>query len=125
MPVRRHGHVAGLLALAWARPRRTGGTRIEESIALFASEAGVALERVAHQDRERERRALELTDAIVQGLVVAKYALHEGRVEMGEEALDATLDRARALVDSQLQELHGARAPEPGSLRVEGRGAEG
>jgi hypothetical protein len=122
LPVRRDGRVAGLLALAWARPRRSVGARVQESIALFASEAGVALERIAHQDRERERRALELNDAIVQGLIVAKYALREGRVEMGEEAVDATLDRARALVESQLQELHGARAPEPGSLRVGGRG---
>ena len=123
VPVRRDGRVAGLLALGWSRPRRIVGTRIEDSIALFASEAGVALERLAHQDRERERRALELNDAIVQGLVVAKYALREGRVEVGEQALDETLDRAKALVDSQLQELHGTLAPEPGSLRVEGRGS--
>lgn len=124
LPVRRDGRTAGLLSFGWTRPRRAIGTRIEESAALFASEAGVALERIAHQDRERERRALELNDAIVQGLVVAKYALHEGRIELGEEALERTLDRARALVDSQLQELHGARAPEPGSLRVEGQGSQ-
>lgn len=123
VPVRREGRVAGLLAIGWARPRRALGARIEESIALFASEAGVALERVAHQARERERRALELNDAIVQGLVVAKYALREGRVEVGEQALEETLDRAKALVDSQLQELHGAQAPEPGTLRVEGPGS--
>jgi GAF domain-containing protein len=118
VPVRRDGHVAGLLAVAWARPRRMLDQRTESAVALFAAEAGVALERMAHPDRERERRALELNDAIVQGLVVAKYALREGRVEIGEQMLDETLDRAKALVDSQLQELHGTRAPEPGSLRV-------
>src|SRR5205085_6314057 len=91
VPVRRDGRVAGLLELGWARPRRSLGRRIEDSITLFASEAGVALERIAHQDRERERRALELNDAIVQGLVVAKYALREGRIELGEQALDQTL----------------------------------
>jgi signal transduction histidine kinase len=91
-------------------------------VALFAAEAGVALERIAHQTHDRERRALELNDEIVQGLVVAKYALRNGRVEMGEKAVDETLDRARALVESQLQELHGAEPPEPGTLRTEGHG---
>jgi GAF domain-containing protein len=124
VPVRRDGRVAGLLAVSWARPRRALDPRTERAVALFATEAGVALERMAHQDRERERRALELNDAIVQGLVVAKYALHEGRVKVGEEMLDATLDRAKALVDRQLQELHGTRPPEPGSLRVEGAGPD-
>jgi hypothetical protein len=119
-PVRREGRVRGLLVVVWARPRRVITARVQESIALFAAEAGVALERIAGQSRDKERRALELNDAIVQGLVVAKYALHEGRVEMGEEALEATLDRARALVESQLQDLHGTGAPEPGSLRVGG-----
>jgi hypothetical protein len=119
-PVRREGRVRGLLVVVWARPRRMVTARVQESIALFAAEAGVALERIAGQSREKERRALELNDEIVQGLVVAKYALHEGRVEMGEQALEATLDRARALVESQLQDLHGTGAPEPGSLRVGG-----
>ena len=49
------------------------------------------------------------------------YALRGGRVEMGEQAVDETLDRARALVESQLRDLHGDAAPEPGSLRVDGR----
>jgi hypothetical protein len=119
-PVRREGRVRGLLVVVWARPRRVITARVQDSIALFAAEAGVALERIAGQSREKERRALELNDEIVQGLVVAKYALHEGRVEMGEQALEATLDRARALVESQLQDLHGTGAPEPGSLRVGG-----
>jgi GAF domain-containing protein len=119
-PVRREGRVRGLLVVVWAKPRRSLTARVQESVALFAAEAGVALERIAGQSRDSQRRALELNDAIVQGLVVAKYALHEGRVEMGEEALEATLGRARALVDSQLQDLHGAGAPEPGSLRVVG-----
>lgn len=117
-PVRREGRVAGLLVVVWARPRRQLSARVQQSVALFAGEAGVALQRIAHQDRDRERRALELNDEIVQGLVVAMYALRDGRVEMGERAVDETLDRARALVDSQLHELHGSDAPEPGSLRL-------
>jgi hypothetical protein len=123
-PVRRDGRIAGLLVVEWERPRRRAmRQRVAQSIALFAAEAGVALERIAHQRRDRERRALELNDEIVQGLVVAKYALREGHVESSERALDETLGRARALVDSQLGELYGKRAPEPGSLRVLGRRA--
>lgn len=117
-PVRRDGRVAGLLIVVWARARRRTLVRVHESIALFAAEAGVALERIARQTRDRERRALELNDEIVQGLVVAMYALRDGRVELGEQTIDATLDRARALVESQLTELHGSGAPEPGTLRV-------
>lgn len=120
-PVRRQGRVAGLLVAVWSRPRRRLTARVQQSVALFAGEAGVALQRIAHQNRDRERRALELNDEIVQGLVVAMYALRDGRVEMGERAVDETLDRARALVDGQLQELHGADGAEPGSLRLRGR----
>lgn len=117
-PVRRDRRVAGLLAVAWDRPRRRLASRVHDTVALFAAEAGVALQRIAEQAREREQRALALNDEIVQGLVVAKYALREGRVEMSEQALERTLHRARALVDSQLEDLHGERPPEPGSLRV-------
>jgi hypothetical protein len=121
-PVLRQGRVGGLLAVAWERPRRRLSARVEASVALFAAEAGVALERIARQSHDRERRALELNDEIVQGLVVAKYALRDGRVEIGEKAIAETLDRARALVEGQLESLHGADAPEPGTLRREGRG---
>jgi hypothetical protein len=115
--VQQEGRVAGLLALVWAQPRRRVGDRIRESVALYAAEAGVALERIERQSREREQRALELNDEIVQGLVVAQYALREGRDEIGRQAIDDTLGRARRLVDSQLETLHGADAPEPGTLR--------
>jgi hypothetical protein len=121
-PVLRDGRVCALLAVGWERPRRRLGARIEGSIALFAAEAGVALERIARQSRDRERRAVELNDAIVQGLVVAQYALRDGRVEVGERAVAETLDRARALVENQLETLHGSAAPKPGSLRRDGRG---
>jgi hypothetical protein len=119
-PVWHDGRVSGLLVVAWGHPQRLN-TRIRESVALFAAEGGVALQRIAHQSRDRERRALALNDEIVQGLVVAKYALRGGRLEVGERAVEETLDRARALVEQQLKDLHGGRAPEPGSLRVGGR----
>ncbi len=121
-PVLREGRVGGLLAVAWERPRRRLSARVEASVALFAAEAGVALERIVRQSHDRERRALELNDEIVQGLVVATYALRDGRVEIGEKAIAETLDRARALVEGQLESLHGTDAPGPGTLRREGRG---
>lgn len=115
-PVQREGRMAGLLIAVWSRPRRDVSVRVAEAASLFAGEAGVAMERVERQTAERERRALELNDEIVQGLVIAKYAIHEGRLRMGEQAIDQTLTRAKALVTDQLESLHGA-AVRPGALR--------
>ena len=123
-PVHREGHVGGLLRIVWAPPRRRISPRVRVALSLFAAEAGVALERISRQLRDREQRALELNDEIVQGLVVASYALRNGRVEMGERAVGETLDRARALVDGQLESLHGPGAPEPGKLRRTRPGAD-
>lgn len=115
-PVQRQGRPAGLLALVWRRPLRRLADRVAEAAALFAGEAGVAMERVERQTLERERRALELNDEIVQGLVVAKYAIHDGRLRVGEQAIDQTLSRAKALVTGQLESL-GSEALRAGSLR--------
>jgi hypothetical protein len=115
-PVIGESGVAGLLALVWRRPRREVPPRVAEAAALFAGEAAAALARVDRARGERERLALELNDEIVQGLVVAKYALRDGRITMGEQAIDETLDRARALVTGQLDLLH-TEDIQPGSLR--------
>jgi hypothetical protein len=120
-PVVRDARVVGLLAVEWDRPQRLS-VRVTAALPLFAAEAGVALDRLADESQERERRALEINDGIVQGLVVARYALTEGRVDVGEKAIRDTLARARALVDEQLESLHGGVAPQPGSLRREGPG---
>lgn len=120
-PVVRDGRVTGLLGVEWERPQRLNA-RVSAALPLFAAEAGVALDRLADESHARERRALELNDGIVQGLVVAGYALTEGRVDVGEKAIRDTLAHARALVDEQLESLHRGHAPEPGSLRREGPG---
>ena len=116
--VSREGEPAGVLAVGWARPRRRGiPDRIRSSVLLFAAETGVALERSARASRESERRALEINDEIVQGLVVAKYAIESGRSETGTRVIDETLERARRLMTEQLDGvLAGGGEIRPGDL---------
>ena len=104
-PVLRDGRPVGALALAYVRPRRALGERIRSAAALFAAETSVAMERRERLTKERERRAIELNDNVVQGLVVAKYALEMGLVEKGTEALDGALTRAREIMTQQLEDV--------------------
>lgn len=63
--------------------------------------------------RDRQRRALEIHDNVVQGLVRAKLALNLKREEEGEEAVKATLDKARSIITGLL----GREEIRPGALR--------
>src|SRR3954466_13430619 len=98
-PVLRDGRPVAALALAWDRPLRRLPERAANATALFAAEAAVVIEREERLSGERERRALEINDNIVQGLVVAKYALEIGRGHDGVAAVERTLGRARDLMD--------------------------
>jgi hypothetical protein len=115
-PVLRDGTGAAVLAAGWTTPLRVFSERAGTAISLFAAEAAVVLEREERLSGERERRALEINDSIVQGLVVAKYALDAGRREDGAGAVNRTLDRARELMDRQL-DLGRPEGPAPGDLR--------
>jgi len=117
-PVLRGNTPAGVLALAWTQPRLGGvGDGVRAAAALYAAEESVALERADRAVRERERRALEINDSIVQGLVVAKYAVDAGQVEAGAKMIDQTLGRARKLMTDQLQGVSGEGAAlRPGDL---------
>ena len=53
----------------------------------------------------RQRRALELHDGVVQGLVTAQLAHDLGRTDESREALLETLERAKAVVSRSLEEL--------------------
>jgi hypothetical protein len=54
---------------------------------------------------ERRRRdAIELNDDVVQGLVVARMAVHVGDLTTAAEAIDRTLEAARKIVGQLLQE---------------------
>ncbi len=123
-PVLLDGRPIGALAVGWRAPRRLIGDRAADAVSLFAAEATVALEREQRLSGERERRALEINDTIVQGLVVAKYALESGRDGEGSDAVARTLDRARQLMDRQL-DLGRPGGPEPGDLRRETPGTVG
>lgn len=52
--------------------------------------------------RIRQRRALEIHDNIVQGLVRAKLALDMGMKREGDEAVDETLEKARHIITEML-----------------------
>jgi hypothetical protein len=115
-PVLRDGRPAAVLVIAWSTPPRILPERAATAAELFAAEAAVVLEREERLSGENERRALEINDSIVQGLVVAKYALDAGQVEQGAAAIEGTLRRARELMDRQLG--NGDAPPiRPGDLR--------
>jgi len=65
--------------------------------------------------KARQLEALEINDAVVQGLVVAKYALELGYEEKLMESLDYTLRSAQSIVTGLLQET-GRLGFRPGDL---------
>ena len=67
--------------------------------------------------RERQRRALEINDDIVQGLVAAQLALRLGEQEQSEEALVATLAASRRIITDLLGETASEARLGPGDLR--------
>jgi len=117
-PVLRGNAPAGVLAVAWTQPRIGGvGDGARTAALLYAAEESVALERAERATRERERRALEINDSIVQGLVVAKYAVDAGEVDAAAKKIDETLGRARRLMTDQLEGVSGEAATiRPGDL---------
>ena len=58
----------------------------------------------AELERQRlsERQAIEINDNILQGLVVAKYALDKGDEAQTREAVEATLEHARRIISDLL-----------------------
>lgn len=63
----------------------------------------------------RRRRALEIHDNIVQGLVQAKLALELNMNDEGHDAVDQTLGRAKHIITQLLGEQHDE--VQPGDLR--------
>ncbi|MGH2756149.1 MAG: PAS domain-containing protein [Actinomycetota bacterium] len=61
------------------------------------------------------KRALELNDAVVQSLAVAKMALETGHLENGLTAVTSSLERAKGIV-AELLEHREEGAVEPGDL---------
>lgn len=116
-PILRDGRAVGVLALGYSRPRRSVPERAATAALLFAAEASVAMQRAERIASDRERRAIDINDNIVQGLTVAKYAIGQGHVEEGVRAIDDTLRRARQLVTDQLADATASQGgPRPGDL---------
>lgn len=67
--------------------------------------------------KDRQRRALEINDNIVQGLFVARTALALDEREISEEALRTTLDSARHIISDLLGEAGSELELGPGQLR--------
>jgi len=67
--------------------------------------------------RERQRRALEINDDIVQGLAEAKLALQLDEREQSEEAITATLAAARRIISELLGETGDETRLGAGQLR--------
>lgn len=71
--------------------------------------------------RVRQRRALEIHDGVVQGLVRAKMALDMDLKKEGDEAVDDTLANARHIITGLL----GDKDVQPGALRRNTPGGAG
>jgi hypothetical protein len=63
--------------------------------------------------RRASRTAGEINDNVIQGLVLAKYAVERGDTPEAAARIDETLGEARAIVDG----LVGEEAVRPGDLR--------
>ncbi len=105
-PVLVEGRTAAVLVVGWHRGRPMVPEERASAVSLFAAEASVAFERARRLTWELERRALEINDNVVQGLVLAEYALAAGREEEGGRAVDETLARARDLMSEHLPDVN-------------------
>jgi hypothetical protein len=66
----------------------------QDSRALALALAGASL---------RQRQAIQIHDDVIQGLVVAKYALENGEVELAAESVTDSLEAAKGLVGGLLK----------------------
>ena len=71
----------------------------------------------ARELADRERRALEIHDNLVQGLTAIHWALEAGAYEQAKDTTRATLAQAQAIIGDLLGDDPAAGAFAPGSLR--------
>jgi PAS domain S-box-containing protein len=124
-----------LPALVAASPVRDAGGRIRGVLYMLsdlterrraeeelrAKEAQLALQ------HELRSRAVELNDAVVQGLALARYLIDAGDTAAASAAVQATLDRAKELVGDLIGnvevEAGALRRARPADVHAEGRAA--
>ena len=71
----------------------------------------------ARELADRERRALEIHDNLVQGLTAIHWALEAGAYEQAKDATRSTLAQAQAIIGDLLGDDPAGSTFAPGSLR--------
>jgi len=71
----------------------------------------------ARELADRERRALEIHDNLVQGLTAIHWALEAGAYEQAKDATRSTLAQAQGIIGDLLGDDPAESAFAPGSLR--------
>jgi len=93
------GEVARILGICQDVTEQRAAEAERERLARESRETASAL-----QDAKRsQEQALELNDAVVQGLAVAKLALAAGDTQKASETLEHTLDASKAIVTELLR----------------------
>ena len=122
--VRRLPGESGLLVLAWGErvvPDHGEGAAAGLQLALATLDAHLrrtarmVLKRPVDMEDFERRKALEINDNVVQGLVAASYALDQGQVAECAVYLNRTLSSARAMMDGMLEPRTG-QGFQPGDL---------
>ena len=110
-----------LLVLAWRDPESGDSDALELGLSLLdthlvrISQQSVLTDRPSDMEEFERRKALEINDNVVQGLVAASYALDQGQVAECSAYLNRTLSSARAMMDGMLEPTHG-QGFRPGDL---------
>ncbi len=110
-----------LLVLAWLQPESGDSDAMELGLSLLDAhlvrigQQSVVTDRPSDMEEFERRKALEINDNVVQGLVAASYALDQGQVAECSAYLNRTLTSARAMMDGMLEPTHG-QGFKPGDL---------
>ena len=92
-------------------------TRAGERIGVGALGIDVTDRKLFLDMKDRERRALEINDNVVQGLTLALMALEAGDYEKTDEALQSTIGRARDIIGDLIGTASGNVVLTRGRLR--------
>ena len=110
-----------VLVLAWRTPAPHDRDALELGLSLLdahlvrIAHSNVLTDRPEDMEEFERRKALEINDNVVQGLVAASYALDQGQVAECSAYLNRTLSSARAMMDGMLEPTHG-QGFKPGDL---------
>ncbi len=92
-------------------PIRLRGTCIDITDRVHAEEEREAQAARVHEEQTRRQAALEINDAVVQGLTAALYALELEDTDAVRDYVRRTLDSARAIITDLVGPAEGTIAP--------------